>query len=39
MLGDMLGLESPPGVFSRFLAEQAEGSPFFVAEYLRAWWM
>lgn len=36
MIGDMLALVPPPPVFSRFLAIQSEGSPFFVAEYLRA---
>jgi serine/threonine protein kinase/tetratricopeptide (TPR) repeat protein len=32
---DMLALEAPPRLFVRFLAQQSEGNPFFVAEYLR----
>jgi eukaryotic-like serine/threonine-protein kinase len=35
MIGDMLALEAPPQRFGRFLAEQSEGNPFFVAEVLR----
>ena len=34
MVSDMLALEQPPEPFVRFLARQAEGVPFFVAEYL-----
>ena len=36
IVGDMLALARPPRPFVRFLAEQSEGNPFFVAEYLRA---
>jgi tetratricopeptide (TPR) repeat protein len=36
IVGDMLALPAPPPLFSRFLARQTEGNPFFVVEYLRA---
>jgi serine/threonine protein kinase/predicted ATPase len=36
MVGDMLALEPPPRLFVSFLTRHSEGSPFFVAEYLRA---
>ncbi|HQR39966.1 MAG TPA: tetratricopeptide repeat protein [Blastocatellia bacterium] len=36
IVGGMLSLQPPPRVFSRYLARQSEGNPFFVAEYLRA---
>jgi predicted ATPase len=35
MASDMLAVWPPPALFVRFLAEQSEGNPFFVAEYLR----
>ncbi|MBI2568924.1 MAG: protein kinase [Candidatus Schekmanbacteria bacterium] len=35
IVGDMLAMQPPPPVFSRFLARHSEGNPFFVAEYLR----
>ncbi|MFC1852908.1 tetratricopeptide repeat protein [candidate division CSSED10-310 bacterium] len=34
IVGDMLGLSSPPVYFSRYLTQQSEGIPLFVAEYL-----
>jgi serine/threonine protein kinase/tetratricopeptide (TPR) repeat protein len=34
MVGDMLAMV-PPAAFVRFLARQAQGNPFFAAEYLR----
>ncbi len=36
IVADMLGLSAPPELFVRLLAQQAEGNPFFVAEYLHA---
>ncbi|MCC6551667.1 MAG: protein kinase [Polyangiaceae bacterium] len=36
IVGDMLALTKPPKPFVHFLAQQSEGNPFFVAEYLRA---
>jgi eukaryotic-like serine/threonine-protein kinase len=36
MIGDMLALRGSLGGFTDFVAGQAEGNPFFVAEYLRA---
>lgn len=36
MVGDMLAINPPPVVFSRYLARHSSGNPFFVAEYLRA---
>jgi eukaryotic-like serine/threonine-protein kinase len=36
VVGDMLALTPAPELLSRFLSEQSEGNPFFVAEYLRA---
>jgi predicted ATPase len=36
MIGDMLALTPAPQAFSRYLARHSEGSPFFVAEYMRA---
>lgn len=36
LVGDMLGMKEPPAGFTRFLAQQSRGSPFFVAEALRA---
>lgn len=36
MVGDMLAIQPPPVVFSRYLARHSSGNPFFVAEYLRA---
>ncbi|MGB8294792.1 MAG: protein kinase [Polyangia bacterium] len=36
MIGDMLALRESLGGFTDFVAGQAEGNPFFVAEYLRA---
>jgi serine/threonine protein kinase/tetratricopeptide (TPR) repeat protein len=35
MVCDMLGAETPPDGLVASLAEQSEGNPFFVAEYLR----
>jgi tetratricopeptide (TPR) repeat protein len=35
MVSDMLALTTAPPEFVRFLHEQSEGNPFFVAEYLR----
>jgi tetratricopeptide (TPR) repeat protein len=35
MIGDMLALRAPKEGFVEFVAQQAEGNPFFVAEYLR----
>jgi predicted ATPase len=35
MVGEMLALSPPPGLFARFLARSSEGNPFFVGEYLR----
>ena len=35
MIGDMLALREPIDGFTNFVAEQAEGNPFFVGEYLR----
>jgi hypothetical protein len=35
MVGDMLALRDVPRDFVEFVARQAEGNPFFVAEYLR----
>lgn len=35
MVGDMLALDPPPENLSAHIAEQTEGNPFFVAEYLR----
>jgi tetratricopeptide (TPR) repeat protein len=35
MVGDMLALPTPPQLLSRTLAQQSEGNPFFVTEYLR----
>ncbi|HEY5959325.1 MAG TPA: hypothetical protein VIV60_22360, partial [Polyangiaceae bacterium] len=35
MIGDMLALRESLDGFSEFVARQAEGNPFFVAEYLR----
>jgi serine/threonine protein kinase len=35
MVGDMLALPEPPPGFVEFVSRQAEGNPFFVAEYLR----
>jgi serine/threonine protein kinase/tetratricopeptide (TPR) repeat protein len=36
IVADMLALPKAPAVFSRYLARQSEGNPFFVAEYLLA---
>lgn len=36
MLADMLALESAPEGLADFLADESEGNPFFVAEFLRA---
>lgn len=36
MAGDMLALRDPPDGFVDFVEGQAEGNPFFVAEYMRA---
>jgi serine/threonine protein kinase len=36
MIGGMLSLSSPPGVLVDFVHRQAEGIPFYAAEYLRA---
>lgn len=35
MIGDMLALHRPPTGLTQFITRQAEGNPFFVAEYLR----
>jgi serine/threonine protein kinase/tetratricopeptide (TPR) repeat protein len=35
MVGDMLALPSPPTGFLSFVAQETEGNPFFVGEYLR----
>ncbi|MFO0547284.1 MAG: protein kinase [Polyangiaceae bacterium] len=35
MVSDMLAMAKPPEDFIRFIARNAEGKPFFVAEYLR----
>lgn len=35
MVADMLALRSPFDGFTQFVTRQAEGNPFFVAEYLR----
>jgi eukaryotic-like serine/threonine-protein kinase len=36
MVRDMLAMDEPPEAFVRYLLEQSEGNPFFIAEYLRA---
>ncbi|WP_437317831.1 serine/threonine-protein kinase [Sorangium sp. So ce385] len=36
MVRDMLALDEPPEALVRYLFEQSEGNPFFIAEYLRA---
>ncbi|MDB4985398.1 MAG: serine/threonine protein kinase, partial [Myxococcaceae bacterium] len=36
MVGDMLALAAPEDAFVEFVTREAEGNPFFVAEYLRA---
>jgi serine/threonine protein kinase len=36
IVGDMLALRDPSAGLVRFIARQAEGNPFFVAEYLRS---
>ncbi len=36
IVGDMLAYQPPPEVFSKFVVEQSEGNPFFIAEYLQA---
>ncbi|HTA90509.1 MAG TPA: AAA family ATPase [Polyangiaceae bacterium] len=36
MVRDILAIAEPPGSFAEFVAEQAGGNPFFLAEYLRA---
>ncbi|XXX77898.1 AAA family ATPase [Sorangium sp. So ce134] len=36
MVRDMLALDEPPEPLVRYLFEQSEGNPFFIAEYLRA---
>jgi len=35
MVADMLGVTEPPADLARFVAEESEGNPFFVGEYLR----
>ncbi|MFO7178087.1 MAG: protein kinase [Pseudomonadota bacterium] len=35
MISDMLALREPPAAFVEYVAREAEGNPFFVAEYLR----
>ncbi len=35
MVGDMLAMRTPTDGFVEFVTHQAEGNPFFVAEYLR----
>jgi len=35
LVGDMLALPAPPDALVTFLAAQAQGNPFFAAEYLR----
>ncbi len=35
MISDMLALEGPKDAFAEFVARQAEGNPFFVAEHVR----
>jgi len=35
MISDMLALREPPSAFVDYVAREAEGNPFFVAEYLR----
>jgi eukaryotic-like serine/threonine-protein kinase len=35
MIGDMLAIRDSPEAFRDFIAREAEGNPFFVAEYLR----
>ncbi|MEO1269712.1 MAG: AAA family ATPase, partial [Myxococcota bacterium] len=36
VVGEMLALDKPPREVVTFVAEQSEGNPFFVAEYLHA---
>jgi energy-coupling factor transporter ATP-binding protein EcfA2 len=36
MVADMLGVIDAPRELARFVAEESEGNPFFVGEYLRA---
>jgi serine/threonine protein kinase len=36
MLAEMLALDSPRDDFVQYVTEQAEGNPFFAAEYMRA---
>ncbi|MBI2570421.1 MAG: protein kinase [Candidatus Schekmanbacteria bacterium] len=36
IVADMLALADPPAALSRYLTQQSEGNPCFVAEYLRA---
>ncbi|MBN2383337.1 protein kinase [bacterium] len=35
ILQHMLALKEPPSAFTHFLAQQSEGNPFFVIEYIR----
>jgi serine/threonine protein kinase/tetratricopeptide (TPR) repeat protein len=35
LIGEMLGRESAPHGFSAFIAERAEGNPYYVTEYVR----
>jgi len=35
MVADMLGVSAAPADLARFVAEESEGNPFFVGEYLR----
>ncbi|MBI2566456.1 MAG: tetratricopeptide repeat protein [Candidatus Schekmanbacteria bacterium] len=35
LVGEMLAMSSAPPRFAAFLAQESEGNPFFVAEYLR----
>jgi serine/threonine protein kinase len=35
MVADMLGVSDAPADLARFVAEESEGNPFFVGEYLR----
>jgi len=36
MVSDMMAVSPAPRVFGEYLAQQSEGNPFFVSEYLRA---
>jgi tetratricopeptide (TPR) repeat protein len=35
LVADMLAIEDPPDAFVQWLAQQSEGNPFFIEEYIR----